>query len=374
MFLFEISNVNSSSIAAGFAGNTTFSISTVNSRFAPPTGAEIDHYYSVLFTRIVSQQVFNNFGELDILQGTFSNRPFINGIFEIFYQGLLEVQDYSKEITIKDFNSEENDKYQLSSSITFRKYVKLTIPRQAILTSFTSNQALVDFVEDMIMQIVKTFADYYFKQKAAVLADEKLLDATKETISPVYDKYINTTGLNIEKKLQLIKQTLLSLQTPSNDHLGITNPKIKYSSSGDTLYIIFPAKERALIASFNAQTYNYEQLGFTVKTKTLDFNLVDDLDKTEAAKISFIILSEKALIQGFQIESASSILNLPKMQSIMETHNWYGFASLPVYPKYMFKEVDSSLETKITDFNNSVPADPNDTSRKLWQISYIASP
>ncbi len=355
-------------------GKTVYSI---RSDFNLPTTREADAYYETLYQTIVSQKVVDNMGKLDTLASQFKKVEMINGIMEIFYQGLLEVEDFTKTTTIDDFNAEENDKYQLATKQTFKKRVKLAVPREQLIQAFSSNTRLAGFVDNMILQIARTFDDLFMSHKTQIICDEKLIDSTSELISPVYDKYFNTTTIKgtpatyVGKLLEKVKQVLMSLATPSNSHLAITNPRIKYSGGGDTFTVLISSKNRALIAGWEAVTYNWEKLGISVKTKTIDFDLVDGVTKAEADKIDLVILSAGCLVQGFQVDNYSEVIKTPNMKSLMVLNNWFGYASIPTKPKYMFKQVDATLKGKIDAYNLTVANDPNDVTRKLWQIAVI---
>ncbi len=369
-----IAKATNLNVGKDITGNTVYGI---RSDFKLPTKREADAYYETLYQTIVSQSVVDEMGKLDTLDSQFKKVEMINGIMEIFYQGLLEVEDFNKETTIGDFNADENDKYQLSTRLTFKKKVKLSVPRQELIQAFSSSSRLAGFVDNMILQIARTFDDLFMSHKAQIITDEKLIDATSELISPVYDKYFNTTTIKgtpatyVGKLLEKVKQVLMSLATPSNQHLAITNPRIKYSGGGDTFTILISSKNRALIAGWEAVTYNWEKLGITVNTRTIDFDLVDGVTKTEADKIDLVILSSGCLVQGFQVDSYSEVIQTPNMKSLMVLNNWFGYASIPTKPKYMFKQVDATLKGKIDAYNLTVDDDPNDTTRKLWQIEIV---
>ncbi len=361
-------------VGKNIQGDTVFSI---RSDFKLPTVREADAYYETLYQTIVSQKIIDNMGKLDTLANQFQKVEMINGIMEVFYQGLLEVEDFTKTTTIGDFNAEENDKYQLATRQTFKKRVKLSIPRESLIQAFSSSSRLANFVDNMILQIARTFDDLFMQHKTQIITDEKLIDPTSELITPVYDKYFNTTALKaapdtyIPKLLENVKRVLMSLATPSNQHLAITNKRIKYSGGGDTFTILISSKNRALIAGWEAVTYNWEKLGITVKTQTIDFDLIEGVTKSESDKIDLIILSSGCLVQGFQVDNYSEIIKTPNMKSLMVLNNWFGYASIPTKPKYMFKQVDAALKTKIDDYNLTVDADPNHPTEKLWQIEVI---
>ncbi len=357
-----------------FRGNTVYSI---RSDFKLPTTREADVYYETLYQTVVSQSVVGKMRGLDILESAFETKPMINGILEIFYQGLFEVEDYAKEVTIANFNAEENDKYQLQARIDYKKRTKIKVPREDLIQAFSSTIRLSEFVDNMIMNAVETFKDLYMGYKTRIITDEKLIDGSINLISPVYDKYFDTTTIKADKTtfipnlMKAVKRLLLSLKTPSNDHLAITNPRIKYASGSDKWTGYISPKLYAEIAEWKAVTFNFEQLNINIEFKPLDYAKVDGVTIAEANKIDIALVSEGALIQGFQIEDYSEVFQVPGMASVMYVNNWFGFATIPTKPKYMFKSIDTAFKGKITAFNNAVEADPNEPTRKLWQIEVV---
>lgn len=308
------------------------------------TRAEVmDTYYPTLVSKIVSQEVIKFFRGAKGLNKVFTKEYWVNGLKDIVYLGQLEVNDYGREITIADFNADDPTISEYVIKVDKRKLTKLVRPTSEIITAFTNPAKLTDFVMLLLNQLTDTFEKLFQDEKALILAE-----GADAPIALVPDVVVDTTDLETEDILKSMSEKIESFETASNEHtaIGLADESLVYSGRKENLVIVYNNKFKQDIKyDVQAKLFHSESALLDLESETIDFSKIKGMDATAADSIKGFIIDKNALLHGFQLDEVGNVINLPKLQTLIENHNWYGYARLENYPVIVFKDVSEPVKS-----------------------------
>lgn len=297
-----------------------------------PNGTELsDVYYPTLFQHVVSQQVNDGIRGF-ALEGVFLKEDWINGIKEYLSNGISDLYDYDKVITIDDWNPTDPPQNVIKYSIDFLKYSSEKISKVQILQAFTNPSTLEIFVNQIIKRMTDTWRYFLQNEKAKILAGDD-----SAVLQIVWDEIIDTTGMSTLDVVELATHYMESFKTASPDWLALINNKFIYSATPIDIKLIMRPFFKASLARESSSLFNYNQL---ITDKFRNAPTIDLLKAGIAESgIRLWLMDNGAIREGYQIEDVNWDFRAPKLQRVMEIHNWVGFAAIPTLYKSIWMDV-----------------------------------
>lgn len=300
-----------------------------------PQIADNDIYYSMLYTRIVNQKVQEIMeGGAQLLGNSFNEEEWQNGVKELIFNALPELNDYKTSVSIDEWNPAQSNSYTQVFNIDFRKVSREKFDQLGIISVFTNPAKLGEFVNDRIANLSKAHSLFIQNEQAKIL-----LNDPNAVLKIEYDKTISTAGKSTIEVMRQVNEIGASFQTASNQHIafGTKDKDIVYSGSIDDLVmIITPSFLGAIQTDVELNQYNPNALVHKVDKFVLDFEKIEGIDQTLAGEILFVLMDKKALMRGYQLKGTNWDYKAPNGQLVREIHNWFGFGRNPIKPIYLF--------------------------------------
>lgn len=292
-----------------------------------PSGTELnDIYYPSLFQHVVSQAVTDGVRVFALENGVFVKEDWINGIKEFLSNGILTLYDYDKEITIEDFNPADATQNVIKFSIDFEKFASEKISKTKVLQSFTTPATLEAFISQIIKRLSDSFRLFIQNEKAKILAN--VADAA---LPVVWDEIVDVSGMTNLDIIELVNHYMISMETASPDWLALTDETFIYSATKDDLQVVMRPYLKSALIRENASLFNGSSF---LTDKILNAPTID-MVKAGFPDTGHVLnlMDKRALIIGYQMEDVSWDYKVPKLQNVLELHNWFGFAYNPVLYK-----------------------------------------
>ncbi len=248
-----------------------------------------------------------------------------NGLKEIFYKDFRDVSNKS------GFSDVEMSDYNMGSEPVTKKTYKVDTEiskgydiLDKILNDVTVTPGLfIALINDFVMAVVRPFAKKFYARFMTFLDK---VDSYDETIS-------FPNGSDPKAKAKIVYEKLVSLQTPSRNHL-----KKAITGFAKTLeYVLKPENAVLILNKEYAGNYKYDlssmtfQLGeITIKVKeiiVLDFAGLKEYSEEVGATAltdNEVILMEVGVYNEIIHYSASKIVNTPKLKTTFNRYDRVG--------------------------------------------------
>ena len=310
-----------------------------------------DTYYPELISVVVTNEVTRHFRGANLLGSVFTKEDWINGLKRYFYSGLVSDENYSKDISIADFNPADPKNEYFDTQIQFKKMFRLKITILDILTAFTTPSALESFVNNIVGQLVNSLK--YFSQNEQT----KYLAQTTDAIATYdFDRDVDTTSMDVVAVLNDMRKQIRSYNTASNQHIkiGVADESMVYSGTQDNLIAVFDSNWSADIQDDLAGVFHKDGLVPNVKVEYIDFSKIKSVDTATLAATKAFLMDKKSIVLGVQLDETNYGINVPKGQKLQELHSWFGYAKLPNFPVVRYADITptEAAKTKKTLISN----------------------
>lgn len=294
-------------------------------------------YHAELNRKVISQEVGNLLNSIDSYFSMFTKETWINGLKNFVFQGLATLSDWTKEVTIEQFNPTDNDIKELYFTRDLKKVVSQKFSIPDLVQAFTNPANLANFTIMRIKTISDTFNDF-LQEKHLEIAVNK----TGALILPNHQIVVNVPDeATTEEILKGIDYLYKKFSSPFTFSLpGFVNQKFKTSGADLKVFIDLTFKNDVNF-DVAAKFFNPEVLGLG-KLITVPFKEKGALvGTTTNAPLAILCASDK-MRTGFDVELFEE-LPVPGMQKLINLHNWFGFAALPYKISIIFVKGATSL-------------------------------
>lgn len=310
--------------------------------------------YADLTKKVIAQEVLSwmNFKEPDTLFYN-SKEEWIDGLKSYVRQSLFNLEawkDVTSDLTISDFNAAENDKKELIVQTTEHVYLKYKLYDRELIDAFTNKAKLGEFVAQKIENARQTWMYYWIQLYYNFVWAFPTTNTDKPTGKPViakpsFDKTENpitvsekTTEAGMKKLLQYIRGVLISLQYPSKSHLALDDEKYPYANmNGENLVLLVNKDIYTLMSNLTAQLFNKNDVLTKLEMRPVDISLIKGYVEADHQNYLCVLYDKRKYRKGVWVDMLTKVTNLPKFRILTEMYTDFGFASLDVFPAYLYK-------------------------------------